>query len=517
VSRFSLRLLSPLGLSRVLRQGPSGGLRIRFSVAFAGVAALVAVLVGGLGYDSAASMIRRDRTDDFVASLTSLKSSVQGAQLQPKAFLPFKGNANDLRDSLIQSGDIGLQVLGPGGKVLSSDGTDVLPVSSEDIAYAAMRTAGHTHNVLEVTNGDHYRVVTVSLGGGRGAVQLSQLLSDTDQLLQALLHRIAELAGAVVLLAGASGWWLAGRITRRLVRLTSAAEHVASTGQLDVDVPRRGTDEIGRLGRAFDDMLGRLARSKDDQRRLVQDAGHELRTPLTSLRTNIAALPRLDQLPPESRDGLLDDLATETRELTVLVNELVELAADRREAEEPTEVDLNMLAERVADLARRRTGREIVVVARPFVVTGRPQALQRALTNLVENAAKFATGDSQILLTVDAGRVAVLDRGPGIDEADLDRVFNRFYRATKARSLPGSGLGLSIVREVAESHGGRVFAHNRPGGGAEIGFTLRTDMPEPVPGAVPLSKPAAKSAAKAGARSDRRMLTTRRPSNRTKG
>jgi len=504
-----MRLLSPLGLSRALRQGPSGGLRIRFSVAFAGVAALVAVLVGGLGYDSAASMIRRDRTSDFVDSLNSLKSSVQGASLTPQTFLPSKGSSNDLRDSLIQSGDIGIQVLNSDGVVLESANTDVLPVSPQDISYARMRTAGRSHNVLEETQGSHYRVVTVSLGGGRGAVQLSQLLSDTDQLLEALLHRIAELAGLVVLLAGASGWWLAGRITRRLVRLTSAAEHVASTGQLDVDVPRRGVDEIGRLGRAFDDMLGRLARSKDDQRRLVQDAGHELRTPLTSLRTNIAALPRLDQLPPESRDGLLDDLATETRELTVLVNELVELAADRREAEEPTEVDLNALAERVADLARRRTGREIMVVARPFLVTGRPQALQRALTNLVENAAKFATGDSQILLTVDAGRVAVLDRGPGIDEADLDRVFNRFYRATKARSLPGSGLGLSIVREVAESHGGRVFAHNRPGGGAEIGFTLRTDPVDPGAGSVPPSK--------AATRAERKVLATRRPTNRTKG
>ncbi|QMU74286.1 HAMP domain-containing protein [Streptacidiphilus sp. P02-A3a] len=458
-------------------------------------------------------MIRRDRTNDFVDSLNSLKSSVQGSSLTPDTFLPSKGSSNDLRDSLIQSGDIGIQVLNSAGAVVESadaGNTDVvLPVSREDVSYARMRGAGRTHNVLEVTKGSHYRVVTVSLGGGRGAVQLSQLLSDTDQLLQALLHRIAELAGLVVLLAGASGWWLAGRITRRLVTLTGAAEHVASTGQLDVDVPRRGADEIGRLGRAFDDMLGRLARSKDDQRRLVQDAGHELRTPLTSLRTNIAALPRLDQLPPESRDGLLEDLATETRELTVLVNELVELAADRREAEEPTEVDLKALAERVADLARRRTGREILVVARPFLVTGRPQALQRALSNLVENAAKFATGDSQILLTVDAGRVAVLDRGPGIDEADLDRVFNRFYRATKARSLPGSGLGLSIVREVAESHGGRAFAHNRPGGGAEIGFTLRTDAVEPSPGSVPPSK--------ATTRAERKVLATRRPANRTKG
>jgi two-component system sensor histidine kinase MprB len=481
------------------RLRPASGLRVRFAVAFAGVAALVAILVGGLGYDSAATAIRRDHATDFQQSLDTLVATVRAKPQQPGDFVPSKTDP-DLNDQLTQSGDINIQVLGPTGAVVKPTSPPLLDVTSDDVDYARARTAGGQHTAIQQVSGSRYRVVTVSLGGGRGAVQLSELLSDADQLLQGLLERIALLAAAVVLLAGAVGWWLAGRITGRLVSLTGAAEQVASTGDLDVDVPRRGFDEIGRLGRAFDDMLGRLASSKDDQRRLVQDAGHELRTPLTSLRTNIAALPRLDQLPPESRSALLDDLQTETRELTVLVNELVELAADRREAEEQVEVDLGEVAERVADLTRRRTGRDIVVTTRHAVVSGRPQALQRAVTNLVENAAKFDTGEGQILVTVEGGRVAVLDRGPGIAEADLDRVFNRFYRATNARSLPGSGLGLSIVREVAESHGGRVFARNRPGGGAEIGFAVRNDRVDPVVGTGPAS----------------RSLTTRRPTNRTK-
>jgi two-component system sensor histidine kinase MprB len=222
-------------------------------------------------------------------------------------------------------------------------------------------------------------------------------------------------------------------------------------------------------------MLGRLARSQDDQRRLVQDAGHELRTPLTSLRTNIAALRRMDRLSHSSRAALLDDLETETRELTLLVNELVELANDRRSAEQPTATELDELAERVADLTRRRTGREIVVDAERVMLSVRPQALQRALTNLVENAAKFSSGPAEITVEVREDRITVLDRGPGLEPADLERIFDRFYRATAARSLPGSGLGLSIVREVAEEHGGEVFARNRPEGGAEIGFTLDPD------------------------------------------
>ncbi|WP_370147429.1 ATP-binding protein [Streptacidiphilus sp. EB129] len=467
------------GPSLLSRLPIPAGLRVRFAVAFAGVAALVAVLVGGLGYDAAANLIRHDRASDFSNSLDTLLVAVGQSPLYPSDFLPSNQNHDQLEDRLTQSGDIGIQVLGPDGSVVEVGKPDPLPVDAKDMALARERAAGQVHDVTEDTGGDRYRVVTVSLGGVRGAVQLSERLSATDDLLDTLLERTALLATAVVLAAGAAGWWLAGRITRRLVRLTGAAEQVASTGQLDVDVPRSGADEIGRLGRAFDDMLGRLARSKDDQRRLVQDAGHELRTPLTSLRTNIAALPRLDRLPPESRVSLMEDLATETRELSVLVNELVELAADRRETEAPTEVEMDALAERVADLARRRTGREITVVVRsavpgrPLLVTGRAGALQRAMTNLVENAAKFAPEPTPIVLRVEPGRIAVLDHGPGIDDADLGRVFDRFYRATAARSLPGSGLGLAIVREVAESHGGTVFARNRPQGGAEIGFTLR--------------------------------------------
>jgi two-component system sensor histidine kinase MprB len=452
------------------------GLRVRFAVAFAALAALVAVLVGALGYSSAASLIRSDRAKDFQQSLTTLLSDADSRVLSAEEFLANPESKDQLADQLTHSGDIGVQVLGPTGEVLQWGKPDPLPVSPQDRQLAKDREAVRTRSITEFTGGDRYHVVTVSLGGSRGAIMIAERLSATDGLLDALMWRIAELAAAVVIAAGAAGWWVAGRITRRLVRLTATAEQVAATGELTLDVPQRGRDEIGRLARAFEDMLGRLARSKDDQRRLVQDAGHELRTPLTSLRTNIAALRRLDRLPPASRAALLDDLETETRELTVLVNELVELANDRRSTEEPAETELDELAERVADLTRRRTGREIVVDARPVLQTVRPQALQRALTNLVENAAKFSPGPTEITVVVRPDRISVLDRGPGVDPQDLDRIFDRFYRATAARSLPGSGLGLSIVREVVEEHGGQVFARNRVGGGAEIGFRDLQDL-----------------------------------------
>ncbi|PZG74817.1 two-component sensor histidine kinase, partial [Streptomyces sp. NTH33] len=363
-------------------------------------------------------------------------------------------------------------------------GSPELPVTARDKAVAAAAAAGRTAEHKDVVvAGDVFRIATVALGGGRGAVQVAQEFSDTEDLLRALQQRTLILMGAVVVAAGLCGWWLARRITRRLVILTSAAENVARTRRLGIEVPVTGYDEVGRLGRSFDRMLGRLAQSEEDQRRLVQDAGHELRTPLTSLRTNISLLRRIDELPPATREDLVADLTQEARELTDLVNELVDLAAGQSDTEPPQRIDLADISEDVAGVARRRSGRDIVVrTSGDTTAEGRPGMLQRAVSNLVENAVKFdRDGTAPIEITV-AGparpgpvRVEVLDRGPGIAADDLIRVFDRFYRAADARSLPGSGLGLSIVREVALAHGGAPFAFRRPGGGSVIGFTVGTD------------------------------------------
>ena len=129
------------------------------------------------------------------------------------------------------------------------------------------------------------------------------------------------------------------------------------------------------------------------------------------------------------------------------------------------------LTARVAARAAQRSGREVRVTADDTVVVGRSRALERAVTNLVGNALKFDPNGT-IEVTCTGGVVEVADRGPGIDEVDLPHVFDRFYRATAARSRPGSGLGLAIVADVVTRHGGRVWAANRDGGGAVVGFSL---------------------------------------------
>ncbi|MFI9819764.1 ATP-binding protein [Streptomyces sp. NPDC052013] len=446
-----------------------------FAVAFATVTATVTMLVGLLSYSAAARLVRVDQQSVFDEVVQDLRQEVRENRMTPVDF-----SSTAPGHDLVRPARTDVQVLGPDGSVFDP-GSPGLPVVAADRRVAAAGTAGQVVTHADVDVGDDvYRVATVALGGSRGAVQVAQEFSDTEDLLRALQRRTLVLMAAVVVGAGLFGWWLARRITRRLVVLTDAAEDVARTRRLGVQVPVTGHDEVGRLGRAFDRMLGRLAQSEEDQRRLVQDAGHELRTPLTSLRTNISLLRRIDELPPGTRDELVADLTQEARELTDLVNELVDLAAGQSDSEPPQRLDLADIAEDVAGRARRRSGREILVRASGDTSTeGRPGLLTRALSNLVENAVKFdrdGRGPVEIAVAGPARpgtvRVEVLDRGPGIDEEDLLRVFDRFYRAPAARSLPGSGLGLSIVREVALAHGGAPYAFRREGGGTAIGFTV---------------------------------------------
>ncbi|MGW5866672.1 ATP-binding protein [Streptomyces sp. NPDC055239] len=447
-------------------------LRTTFAVLFAAVAVAVTLTVGFLSYDAAAHLVRVEEQEVFDEVVHDLRGQVHQRQLTVFDYASVDPDHDGLRDDLTRSTRTDVQVLGPTGEI-TDRGSPPLPVRGADRRIASSHTAGAVTRRTVGLGDSQYRLATVSLGGGRGAVQVAQEFSDTEDLLEELQRRTALLAAAVIGASALAGWWLARRITGRLVRLTAAAQSVAETGNLQAGVPVAGRDEVARLGHSFDRMLDRLAQSVEDQRRLVQDAGHELRTPLTSLRTNIALLTRIDELPAAARQELIADLSGEARELTELVNELVDLAAGAHDDEPLREVGLAEIAEDVAVIARRRTARTITVDADDTLVVGRPGALQRAVSNLVDNAAKFDPGGTgPIEITVADGRITVLDRGLGLTAQDRSRVFDRFYRAPAARGLPGSGLGLSIVRKVADAHGGTVFAEERPGGGAAIGFTV---------------------------------------------
>jgi two-component system, OmpR family, sensor histidine kinase MprB len=439
-------------------------LRTRLVVAFVTLTTLATIAVGAWTYLATIDRLyaEMDRSLDDIAAI----AIDRGAGGLPDDAEPGGGTGGPPA-----GGTFTTQVLGGDGTVVRSEAGVAIPVAETDVAVASGADRG-ARDYRDVTlDAGRYRLLTAALATP-GAVQVVRSLGEVDRLSASLQAGILIAVLVVAALAAIAGWLIARQLTRRLEHLASATEEVATTGNLDVEVPVAGHDEIATLGASFSSMLGSLRRSREAQRRLVQDAGHELRTPLTSLRTNIGVLRRHPDLPDDARARLVDDLDLEARELSTLANELVELAAERRDDEPLEEVALGPLAERAAARTRRRTGREVLVDADVSVVLGRPLALERAISNLLDNAAKFDPSGEPIAVEVRAGTVFVLDRGPGIAADDVAHVFDRFFRSEDARSRPGSGLGLAIVRDVAESHGGTVFAANREGGGARVGFSI---------------------------------------------
>ncbi|HQZ33288.1 MAG TPA: HAMP domain-containing sensor histidine kinase [Ilumatobacteraceae bacterium] len=449
-------------------------LRLKIVLALTLLASGATAAIGVVSYTTTRHELQEtvDRSLDDAARQFQRQPSLGDADDDPSN-PPGKGPAGAPgRDRPRSFQQVLFQKLGANGEVVAFGQADQLPVSEADRGVAASSDPSARARFDVTIDDDPYRMLTVKSQGG--AVQLARSLQESQQSVERILRSTLVAVVVVALLSALLGWLIARQVTRRLLRLTSVAGEVAQTGRLDVGVPVDGSDETGQLGRAFSAMLAALQASKHEQHQLVQDAGHELRTPLTSLRTNVSVLRRrYDQLPVDSRDQLLADLDSETRELTDLVNELIELATDGRDDEAVQPVRLTDVVERAAARARRRFGRDVVVTGDESVVVGRPNGLERATQNLIDNACKFAPV-GPIEVSVSGCTVAVRDHGPGVVESDVPHLFDRFYRSVEMRSHPGSGLGLAIVKSVVDSHGGAVFARNAEGGGAQLGYTLPT-------------------------------------------
>jgi len=316
----------------------------------------------------------------------------------------------------------------------------------------------------------HVRVFTGALTNG-GAVIVASSLADTDNALRRIRFWIFLIGGIGVALAAALAAFVAAAALRPIRRLTAAAESVAATGSLTERVDVTGHDELGRLAGRFNAMLAALEQSVGAQRRLVADASHELRTPLTAARTNVDLI-REGSLPEDEARRAASEASVELDALTRLVSDLVELARGEERKLRVEDVQLDDLVASVVERAQTRAPQVTFVTAlSPSTVSADAVLLERAVSNLLDNAVKYSPDGAPIEVTVRGGEVVVTDHGPGIDETDLPRVFDRFYRAASARSKPGAGLGLAIVREAAEAHGGQATAESTSAG-ARFRLTL---------------------------------------------
>lgn len=382
-------------------------------------------------------------------------------------------------------------------ELLRGDRTVCRDTSQAGIELSTLATElSSDRSVSARETGDPARLVDGTFEDGRAAriayvpaadgawLLFARDVESIESVLRTLQLTLLALTVLVAIAALALGRWTTRAGLRPITRFAEVAETIAETGRVDHDIvavtaaERRGTgDELERLAHAFTTMTAALAEAESQQRRLVADAGHELRTPLSSLRANVDLLRRSRRqarpLDAADEDELLRDLAQQTRELSALVDDLNALAVSPASETQLTGLRLDHVVERaIARVRTRSRGRDFDVHLSPVVVAGNEAEVERAVVNLLDNAIKFSPDQSTVSVTCDNGLVTVSDRGNGLTEKEAQHAFERFWRSSRARSLPGSGLGLSIVQEVAERHGGWAALRSRTDGGTQVSLYI---------------------------------------------
>jgi two-component system, OmpR family, sensor histidine kinase MprB len=383
-------------------------------------------------------------------------------------------SVNGLTERALRAGNISAAAVRSDGTIFYVPDERAHLLLGEDEVAVAKLQQGYSARSGYATDGQPYRIVAVPITElGNYAMVLGRPLASTNRILSSLWLVLIVFGGAGVGLAAVAGATVARSSMRPVRELSAAVEHIAVTDDLR-PIPVTGNDELSRLAEAFNRMLASLTSSRERQKQLIADAGHELRTPLTSLRTNIELLQadaRSGMLRAEDRTEILRDVSAQLAEFTTLIGDLVQLARDERVAAAPEPIDFRNVVNAALDRVRLRgPGLTFDVELNPFYVVGESDTLERAVTNLLDNAVKWSPPEGVVRVQLEGDRLRVADQGPGITDADLPYIFDRFYRADTARNTPGTGLGLSIVASTVERHGGWVTAGRSAQGGAE--FTM---------------------------------------------
>ena len=402
----------------------------------------------------------------LAASQTARERGPRGGGL-PRGFPP-------LGDRNVTTGraDVVAQSIDATGKVIRADLNQADPsLATPTARQIAATQQGDAFFDATAADGSHVRVYAVPIGAG-AALEVTRSLEDVDAVLIQTRNRLTLVALAGVLLAAGLGTLVARAALAPVARLTTVIEEVAKTRDLSRRVATTGHDELSRLAAGFNEMLIALEASLRQQRQLVADASHELRTPLTSLRTNLEMLARGQPTDATEQGVVMRDLVLQTERMSTLVADLIDLARDE-EARLPVEdLRLDEVVDDALAFVRGRYPKVLfTVTSQPSTIHGVRSRISRAVTNLLDNAGKWSPAGGTVEVGVAEGEVTVRDHGPGVAPEDAAHVFDRFWRASNARHLPGSGLGLSIVKDVAEKHGGSVSVEQAAGGGAH--FRLR--------------------------------------------
>jgi two-component system sensor histidine kinase MprB len=437
-------------------------LRNRVSVAAAvGVLIVVAAVSSVLYFSYAASL--HSRVDAALVD-DAQQASAFGQRIKQSAAAHRQSGS----DFDVTVGSVELQLIP--GPVAAGQPTPFGPLDNRDVAVSEQAQPAYFASARH--GGQQFRVYTTAWPGNPGGLVRTSRAANADD--GALRDAALLLAGLTVAAAGityGAARLTGARILRPIADLTAAAEHVTRTHDLTARLRSAGTnDEVGRLGSSFNTMLAALHESVTAQRQLVADASHELRTPLTSLTTNLDLLEDGAGLADPQAPALVQAAREQAGELDQLITDLLDLARYRESAPHRETVRLDLLTSEAVHRVRQRTPNAAIVAdLQPCLVHVDPAGVDHAICNLIDNAIKWNPPDATVRVVVADAHVSVTDDGPGIPDEDLPHIFERFYRAPAAQGMPGAGLGLAIVGNVAHANGGTIEVRTGPDGST---FTL---------------------------------------------
>jgi signal transduction histidine kinase len=422
-------------------------IRLRLTTAFALAMVLVLAGAGLFVY----LRLKADLDDNIRAGLETRAQAVASAG-SAEAGAPEEGEEGFA------------QLLSRDGQILSSSGgARGAALSSAELERASGDVIMFDRPVPGVEATARVLALPADRPSGAAVVAVGQTLEDRDETLSGLAASFAVGGPIAVLLASIAGYLLAATGLRPVEAMRRRAREVSLTRAGERLPLPAARDEIRRLGETLNEMLGRLQRSFERERRFVADAGHELRTPVAVVKTELEGAMRTGDYGPDVREALVAAIE-ECDRLAQLAEDLL-VVARSAEGELPVRPEvlevrplLDDVRQRFADRAAQRN-RSIRVEAEDALrLTGDPLRVRQAVGNLVDNALRH--GDGEIVLRsrrASTGvELEVSDRGPGFEPAIADRAFERFARGDRARTRGGTGLGMAIVRAVAEAHGGRA-------------------------------------------------------------
>jgi len=398
-------------------------------------------------------------TGDNIASIIVIESD-------PSTFIGVPVDMNTMSYSIVEEGTPAEVITGP---------YYVYSASMDDVLTA--RNISHEQVIASVYAAD---------GSIFGYVELSEGPAYGQEILTSVLSGWAASGLIAVLVAAAVGWFVSRRFSDPLRELTEVTRKM-SRGDLTARAKQMNTAEYRTLAESFNEMADRMEKTIGVLRRFAADAAHELQTPLTALRTNLE-LAQVETSNPEVSgsecDKYLEASLEQTDRMNHLAGNLLDLS--RLEAGSTTEeaalVNLNLLIQTSGEIyasAAEQKGIDFsmsVPEEEPLLTWCKERQIQRALHNLLDNALKFTPAGGKVTLGIQREDERVWlwveDSGIGIDEDEIDNLFERFHRGRNASGYPGSGLGLAIVRSIAETHGAGVEAGTLPGSGARFSMWL---------------------------------------------